>query len=87
MPISRVLGLDLSLLWALSGVLGLDLGLFWAQIGPLGGSGTGLGPFRGVLSLDSGHFRGFFAYSKFKSAHFGDLGLDLGHFDGTWTWI
>ncbi len=56
---------------------GSDLGMFLkilAWIGPhfayFKGPGTGFGP--------------FWTYIKPKSVHLGDLGLDLGHFGGSW---
>ena len=78
-PILRPLGLDLGLLWALSGV-----GLF----GPIlslnsliWGIWDWIWAILEVLGLDSGHFVGSCAYFKPKSAHLRDLGLDLGLFD------
>ena len=87
-PILRVLGLDSSLIWALSGGPGPGFGPFWAYFKPksvhLGDlwwiwaiSGGG-----GVLALDSGYFGGTWAYFKPKSGHLGDLGLDLANLCG-----
>ena len=71
----------------ISRVLGLDLSLFWASLRPksvhFGGSGTGFGLFRGILGLDSGHFGGSCAYFKPKLAHLWHVALDLGRFYGT----
>ena len=75
-PISRVLGLDLVLFGPILSLNRRILGI-WDWIWAISG-----GPVP-----EFGPFRGSWAYFEPKSVHFGDLGLDLGHFEGSLAWI
>ena len=78
-------------IWAISGAPGPGFGILrWVL-----GLGSDLfGPIWGlldwiwaILGAPGPGFGPFWAYFMPKLAHLGDLGLDLGHFGGSWAWI